>query len=79
MSNLVFSGNLMPKFVPSFCWMLNDRPTKGIGLRGMLETARAAMARRKRVLSDADEQLMRHLHGMLKPELREAIKKAFKR
>ena len=79
MSNLVFSGNLMPKFVPSFCWMLNDRPTKGIGLRGMLETARAAMARRKRELSNADEQLMRHLHEMLKPELREAIKKAFKR
>jgi len=79
MSNLVFSGNLMPKYVPSFCWMLNDRPTKGIGLRGMLETARTSMGRRGKKLTDTDEALIRHLHQMLKPELRAAIRKAFKR
>jgi len=79
MSNLVFSGQLMPKTVPSFCWMLNGRPTKGMGLKAMLETARASMARRKRVLSLAEETLIRNLHDMLKEELHEAIKKAFKR
>ncbi len=79
MSNLVFSGNLMPKYVPSFCWMLNGRPTKGTGLRGMLDTARVSMARRGKNLTAADEALIRHLHEMLKPELREAIRKAFKR
>jgi len=79
MSNLVFSGNLMPKYVPSFCWMLNDRPTKGLGLRRMIETARASMARRGVELSETDEKLIRHVHEMLKVDLRAAIKKAFKR
>ncbi len=78
MSNLVFSGQLMPKYVPSFCWMLNDRPTKGMGLKAMLDTARASMARRKKEMSAAEEQLIQHLHGMLKGELHAAIKKAFK-
>jgi len=79
MSNLVFSGQLMPKDVPSFCWMLNGRPTKGMGLKAMLRTARAAMGRRKKEMSAAEEKLIRHLHGMLKEDLRKAIKKAFKR
>jgi UDP-N-acetylglucosamine diphosphorylase/glucosamine-1-phosphate N-acetyltransferase len=79
MSNLIFSGSLMPKYVPSFCWMLNDRPTKGLGLRKMIETARASMARRKEELTEAEEKLIRHLHGLLKVELHEAIKKAFRR
>ena len=79
MSNLVFSGNLMPKYVPSFCWMLNDRPTKGLGLRRMIETARASMARRGVELSETDEKLIRRVHEMLKVDLRAAIKKAFKR
>jgi len=79
MSNLVFSGQLMPKEVPSFCWMLNGRPTRGMGLTAMLRTARAAMRRRNKEMSDAEEKLVRHLHGMLKADLRKAIKKAFKR
>jgi len=79
MSNLIFSGNLMPKYVPSFCWMLNDRPTKGLGLRRMIETARASMARRKVELAETEEALIRHVHEMLKPELHAAIRKAFKR
>jgi len=79
MSNLVFSGSLMPKEVPSFCWMLNNRPTKGTGLRAMIATARTAMSRRKVEMTEADEALIRHVHGLLKDDLRAAIKKAFKR
>ena len=79
MSNLVHFGPLMPKEVPSFCWLLNGRPTKGPGLRAMLETARAAMERRKKTLSAADEQLIRDLRDRLKPELRAAIQEAFGR
>lgn len=79
MSNLVFAGQLMPKEVPSFCWMLNNRPTKGMGFKNMLATARAAMARRDKELTEADEALIKHVRDMLKPQLRVAIKKAFKR
>jgi len=79
MSNLVFSGQLMPKFVPSFCWMLNDKPTRGMGFKATLQTARASMVRRGRELSPADERLIKHLYDTLKGELHAAIKKAFKR
>ncbi len=79
MSNLVFSGQLMPKEVPSFCWMLNNRPTKGMGLKAMIDTAKAAMARRKVRMSEAEERLIHYLHGMLKEQLQAAIRKAFKK
>ena len=79
MSNLVSHGALMPKEVPSFSWILNGRPTRGAGLRNMLAAARAAMGRRDKELSEADESLLRHVYDMLKPDLRAAIKKAFKR
>jgi UDP-N-acetylglucosamine diphosphorylase/glucosamine-1-phosphate N-acetyltransferase len=79
MSNLVFSGPLMPKEVPSFCWMLNGRPTKGMGFKNMLATAKAAMGRRKKQMSEAEETLIKSVREMLKDDLRAAIKKAFKR
>ncbi len=79
MSNLVFNGALMPKEVPSFCWMINDRPTRGLGFKNMLFTARAAMKRRGQDFSPADERLLAHVRNMVKPKLREAIRKAFKR
>ena len=79
MSNLVFSGQLMPKTVPSFCWMLNGRPTKGMGFKNMLATAKAAMARRDREMSEAEESLIRRVRDMLKDDLRAAIRRAFKR
>jgi UDP-N-acetylglucosamine diphosphorylase/glucosamine-1-phosphate N-acetyltransferase len=79
MSNLVFDGSLMPKYVPSFCWMLNGRPTKGTGFKGMLATAKTAMSRRKVEMTEAEARLYTHLRDMLKPELRAAIKRAFKK
>jgi UDP-N-acetylglucosamine diphosphorylase/glucosamine-1-phosphate N-acetyltransferase len=79
MCNLVFDGKLMPKYVPSFCWMLNGRPTRGTGFKGMLTTARRAMKRRTVEMTDADAALLEHLRDMLKPELRAAIKRAFKK
>jgi UDP-N-acetylglucosamine diphosphorylase/glucosamine-1-phosphate N-acetyltransferase len=79
MSNLVFSGPLMPKEVPSFSWMLNGRPTKGGGFKGMLATAKAAMGRRKKEMTEAEEALILYNRDLLKADLRAAIKKAFKR
>jgi UDP-N-acetylglucosamine diphosphorylase / glucose-1-phosphate thymidylyltransferase / UDP-N-acetylgalactosamine diphosphorylase / glucosamine-1-phosphate N-acetyltransferase / galactosamine-1-phosphate N-acetyltransferase len=79
MSNLVFSGQLMPKEVPSFCWMLNGRPTKGGGFKGMLTTAEAAMGRRKKVMTEAEKDLIKYNRDMMKDTLQAAIKRAFKR
>ncbi len=78
MCNLVGSGGILPKFVPSFVWFLNNRFYKGYGFNAMLNTARAVMARRNRSLSDEDVELMRFIHTLTKEERQTALKKGRK-
>ncbi len=78
MCNLLGSGGPLPKFLPSFCWYFNDMIAKGTGLRSGIETARAAMARRKVELSEADEELLRYTHGITK-EVRDRLVKRDRR
>jgi UDP-N-acetylglucosamine diphosphorylase/glucosamine-1-phosphate N-acetyltransferase len=46
MCNLIASGGLLPRFVPSFCWYLRGRISHARGVRDALDTARTAMGRR---------------------------------
>jgi UDP-N-acetylglucosamine diphosphorylase/glucosamine-1-phosphate N-acetyltransferase len=73
---LVGSGGVLPKKIPSFAWYLNERFFKGAGLKAGIETARKAMQRRGRELTQADIELLRHVHEETKAELAEAIKKS---
>ncbi len=77
MSNVVGSGKLIPKFVPSFCWYLNDKVTKGRGLNKMLDTARKAMSRRGVEMTDEDEKMFRIVYEITKEERTFWIKKSF--
>lgn len=74
MSSLISSGHLMPRFVPSFCWLINDKPWAGVGFPRMLETAKRSMARRKKTLTPAEEELFTYLYKVLKPEFEHAPK-----
>ena len=47
MALLVTSGKLLPKFIPSFTWHLNDAIVPGAGKCALYATARTAMSRRK--------------------------------
>ena len=47
MTLLVTSGKLLPKFIPSFTWYLNDAIMRGFGKDALYATARTAMGRRK--------------------------------
>jgi UDP-N-acetylglucosamine diphosphorylase/glucosamine-1-phosphate N-acetyltransferase len=78
MSNVITAGTLIPKFVPSFCWYLNNRVTKGFGYNHMLTTAAKAMKRRKVQLTPEDEAMLETVFEMTKDERSFWIKKTFK-
>ncbi len=75
MCNLVAGSSVLPKYIPSFCWYLNDRIGKGLGLSYALETARAAMARRGVTLTDAMAKLIEYTEELTRPEKMEKVKR----
>ena len=79
MSNVVGSGSVSPKFIPSFTWFLNDRAFKGHGLRLMIETAKTVVSRRGRKLTEEDVKLLEHTHAITKEERMKLIKKGRKK
>jgi len=79
MCNLMAGSGPLPKYIPSFCWYLQDRISKGLGLGAALATARAAMERRNRQLSPAMEKLIRHTESLTKQEKLEKVRRDRKR
>lgn len=79
MTLLVTSGKLLPKFIPSFTWHLNDAIIHGTGKESLFATARTAMARRKCVWTEADESLWNAVYEMTATERDEAVAKSQRR
>ena len=75
MCNLVAGPSVLPKWIPSFAWHFHDRISKGLGLNYALETARAAMARRKIELTEAMVELIKHTEQLTREERMEKIKR----
>jgi len=76
MAVLVATGAPLPKTIPAFSWFLNGNFSKGFGLEALLKTARTATSRRKKPLTEAQEQLLRHLFELTKEERLAAVRKA---
>ena len=72
------AGELLPKFIPSFTWFFRNKFSRGMGLKHGIETARAAMARRKVELTEEDVELFRFLYEMTKEERDKLIRKSRK-
>jgi UDP-N-acetylglucosamine diphosphorylase/glucosamine-1-phosphate N-acetyltransferase len=68
-------GELLPKSVPSFSRIWHGVPDDGLDLETALETARTAMGRRNVQLTEAQEELLRHLHEQTQPERDAAIRR----
>jgi UDP-N-acetylglucosamine diphosphorylase/glucosamine-1-phosphate N-acetyltransferase len=75
MCNLVAGQSVLPKYIPSFCWYLDSRISKGLGLAQSLETARAAMARRGVELTDAMVRLIKYTEELTRAEKMERVKR----
>ena len=75
MCNLVAGASVLPKYIPSFCWYLDSRISKGLGLEQALQTARAAMARRGAHLTDAMVALIRYTEELTRPQKMEKVRR----
>jgi len=75
MCNLMAGSSVLPKFVPSFAWYMNDRISKGLGLEYGLGTARAVTRRRNQEMTEAMEGLIAHCHAITREESMNLIKK----
>ncbi len=78
MAVLVATGEPLPKYIPAFSWMLNGMISKGFGLKPLLDTARKAMSRRKIELTEADEQLLRHVYELTNDDRMNYVRRARK-
>jgi UDP-N-acetylglucosamine diphosphorylase / glucose-1-phosphate thymidylyltransferase / UDP-N-acetylgalactosamine diphosphorylase / glucosamine-1-phosphate N-acetyltransferase / galactosamine-1-phosphate N-acetyltransferase len=71
MVNCLNHGGLMPKYIPSCALVHKGAITRGQRFVEILDTARVAMSRRKRVFTDADTAMLTHVRGLTRPELLE--------
>ena len=76
MCNILPMGDLLPKFIPSFCWFFRGRFSKGKGFKSFLETARIAMSRRKLELTQIEAEMLRAAYDLTENERLEEIKKS---
>jgi UDP-N-acetylglucosamine diphosphorylase/glucosamine-1-phosphate N-acetyltransferase len=76
MCNVVGTGKPLPKFIPSFAWFINEKFSKGYGFKMLVETARAAMPRRGRVLTEEEIRVLETAYKITEKERRALIKKS---
>ncbi|HUT89958.1 MAG TPA: putative sugar nucleotidyl transferase [Thermoguttaceae bacterium] len=69
------TGMPLPKFIPSFAWLIKGAVTKGRGKRGVYETAEISMGRRKVPWTPAHEAMWNEIFELTA----EARSKALKR
>ncbi len=73
---IVSSGGVLPKYIPSGSWFINNSVTKGFGFKRLVQTAEAAMGRRKVQFTEEDAQLLRRVYEIAKPDRDLLLKKA---
>ena len=66
MAQLATPGVLLPKFIPSFAWVLKGAISEGAGKGRLYATARLAMARRGAKWTEADEALWDEVYRRIK-------------
>jgi UDP-N-acetylglucosamine diphosphorylase/glucosamine-1-phosphate N-acetyltransferase len=77
--NLLPSGGLLPKYVPSFCSWWNGTLAEQADLRGLLRTAAEVMRRRGGVFGEVHAALFRALFEQAAPERRRVLRDAEQR
>ena len=75
MTNLVGSGGVLPKYVPSFVWYLNGKFSKGYGFKMLLQTAKVAMSRRGKELGPEEIEVLNHVYELTRAKREELIEK----
>jgi hypothetical protein len=75
MALIATTGRLLPKFIPSFAWLVEGVVTKGFGRKSLYQTAATAMGRRNCRWTPADEALWEEVFRITAAERGEAVDK----
>jgi UDP-N-acetylglucosamine diphosphorylase/glucosamine-1-phosphate N-acetyltransferase len=76
MAVIVTTGKPLPKFIPSFAWLVEGIVTKGFGKAQLYATAKTAMGRRKCQWTETHLALWEEVYRMTAPERDAAIAKS---
>ena len=75
MTNVLSSGSIPPKFVPSFCVYREDRLSRGFRLKSLLETSERVMGRRKIDQTPEYVEMIEKVNELVKDERDAEIEK----
>ncbi len=75
MAMIATTGRLLPKYIPSFAWLVEGVVTKGFGRNKLYETAQIAMARRGVPWTPAQEAMWDEVFRFTGPVRDEAVQK----
>ena len=75
MSIILGGDGVLPKYLPSFSWYINNKITKGFGFGKALAAAMTQVERRGRKLSDAEIAVIKEAYKIAKPERDMFVKK----
>ena len=75
MALIMATGKPLPKFIPSFAWLLEGATTKGFGKAKLYETAKVAMSRRQCQWTPAEEDMWDAIFEITAPVRDEAIRR----
>ena len=75
MALVLATGKPLPKFIPSFAWLIDGWVTKGFGKGKLYETARTAMSRRGREWTAAEQAMWDAVFALTAGPRDEAIKR----
>jgi UDP-N-acetylglucosamine diphosphorylase/glucosamine-1-phosphate N-acetyltransferase len=73
---LIGSGGVLPKYIPSGSWFMNNAICKGFGFKKTIETSSKVMARRKVEFTREDAEMLKKVYEISKPDRDVLIKKA---
>jgi ribose/xylose/arabinose/galactoside ABC-type transport system permease subunit len=74
--NLLPTGGLLPRVIPSFCGVWNGRLVENTNLEALLATAGRVLHRRGKTLSTAQQELVRRLCEQQENDRRQALRDA---
>jgi len=75
MALIMATGKPLPKFIPSFAWLIDGHVTKGFGKGKLYETARMAMSRRGREWTAAEQAMWDAVFAMTAGPRDEAVRR----
>ncbi|MEM2087212.1 MAG: putative sugar nucleotidyl transferase [Thermoproteota archaeon] len=73
---VLLGGEVLPKYIPSFCWYAEGRLRRGAGFRRTVEAEKRVMSRRSIVMSDSYVKMLEKIYQDTREERETLIRKA---